>query len=315
MVILSHSFLLPTGDEPDLITYGDRSFNLGRVGVFLFFTTSGYLICGSWLTRPEVRPFLAKRFRRIYPGLVLVIVLSALVIGPLLSSDTGYFDRFETWTYLLRNLLVLPYQYQLPGISGAPLNGVLWTLGVELAAYVITAVLGRLGLLRPWPLLTLTVVLMLAGWSWLYESAHDDLAPVGIRVGLLAYFFAGAWLRSTGAEVTGWMALAGLVVVTAPALLGWPLSGLVVPGFSLVVVYLGTRRLAWASGLVRLGDPSYGMYIWGYVIQRLLLAASGDALSRTEFFLLSLGLSLLGGYASWHLWERRFITARPMSRT
>jgi peptidoglycan/LPS O-acetylase OafA/YrhL len=313
MILLSHAYLLPTGDEPDLIVYADRSFNLGRLGVFVFFIVSGYLICGSWMSRPDARPFLVKRLRRIYPGLVLAVVLTVLVVGPLLSSDAGYFRRVETWLYLVRNLLVFPYQYSLPGVSGAPVNGVLWTLGVELVAYAGIAGLGALGLVRRGPLAVVTLVLTLAGWDWLYGLAPDAYAPVGIRIGLLAFFFAGAFLRSLDTEITGWMAAAALVVLVVPPLLGWPLSSLLVPTLAVVVVHLGTRRLAWASGFVRLGDPSYGMYIYGYVIQRVLLAHGGAEWSMVPFFLVSLALSLAAGYASWLLWERRFVVRRRVA--
>ena len=194
------------------------------------------------------------------------------------------------------------------------MNGVLWTLGVELVAYAGIALLGVLGLVRRGPLAVVTLVLTLAGWDWLYGLAPGEYAPFGIRVGLLAFFFAGALLRSLDTEITGWMAVAALVVLVVPPLLGWPLSSLLVPSLSVVVVYLGTRRLAWASGFVRLGDPSYGMYIYGYVIQRVLLAQGGGDWPMPVFFLVSLILSLAAGYASWLLWERRFVVRRRVAR-
>jgi peptidoglycan/LPS O-acetylase OafA/YrhL len=97
-------------------------------------------------------------------------------------------------------------------------------------------------------------------------------------------------------------AMAGLVAAA--------LIGVVAPVFPLlayVVVFLSTRRSAFWNRVTARGDPSYGIYIYAYPIQQLLvfmhLANNGWVLFA-EASLLSIAL----GYLSWHLVESRALT-------
>ena len=51
----------------------------GPVGVTLFFVLSGYLITGILLKRPSLRTFYWRRFARLAPALVSVVVVVAVV--------------------------------------------------------------------------------------------------------------------------------------------------------------------------------------------------------------------------------------------
>ncbi|MCZ2813426.1 acyltransferase [Modestobacter sp. VKM Ac-2979] len=316
IVVLSHSYLLQTGSEPSPLVYADRPFNWGRLGVFIFFVISGYLICGSWLSRPNLSLFARKRFRRIYPALALMVLLTAFLVGPLVTTSSNYFGESGTWVFTVRNLLLFPYEYTLPGVfDGQVVNGVLWTLGVEVAAYALIALLGFTGALRPAVLLALTLLFSLAGWFWIYDHAPDWYDPLGIRLGLVAFFTAGAWARIADFGVSWRAAAAGAVLLAVPMLADLPLSIVAVPAITVIVLYLGTRPARWASKFVRLGDPSYGIYVYGYVIQQLLTHAFIDQGHPLMLFGLSLILSMAAGYASWHLWERRFVkTSRAVPR-
>jgi peptidoglycan/LPS O-acetylase OafA/YrhL len=135
----------------------------------------------------------------------------------------------------------------------------------------------------------------------------SSLDPISTRLNLVAFFAAGAFVRASGRTPRPTAAVAGVVVVAAAAASGLPLSAVTVPALTVVVLYLGTRAARWASAFVRLGDPSYGIYIYGFVIQQLLMHNGLRDAPRGEFITLSLALSFVAGYTSWHLWERHFL--------
>jgi peptidoglycan/LPS O-acetylase OafA/YrhL len=78
--------------------------------------------------------------------------------------------------------------------------------------------------------------------------------------------------------------------------LSFPLA---LSGFVFVFAYM-TPVVGW---LERFGDPSYGIYLWGWPCQQLVaffVPAAGLFVHVT----LSLTMAVLFGYASWHLVEK-----------
>src|SRR5437764_7651545 len=74
-VIFSHAFLLAENSQdhdPLMILTGGQTI-LGLVGVFMFFTISGYLVTQSFDNTPSPLVFLAKRGLRIFPGLIVCL--------------------------------------------------------------------------------------------------------------------------------------------------------------------------------------------------------------------------------------------------
>ena len=114
-----------------------ESFNLGRVGVIVFFLISGFLIPHSLKhgTRPLAK-FAVSRFFRLYP-LYWVSLAAALAIFPLLF-ETGF-----TAKQLAANVtMVTPLFGQEYVIS------LYWTLFVEMLFYLLCAALFAVGLLH-----------------------------------------------------------------------------------------------------------------------------------------------------------------------
>lgn len=318
MVLVSHSYLLPTGAEPTPAAFRDNAYPWGRLGVAVFFVISGYLICNSWLADPRPARFIEKRVRRIWPGLLTMIAVTVLIVGPLMTASDHFFSDPSTYTYALRNALVFDYQDWLPGVfSGHPehaTNGVLWTLGLEVLCYALLLAAGLAGILgrRRWLVVAVAIGCGLGGWAWFHETliAHGAVVRGSARLSLLAYFFGGAAFRLFDVR-PGWRSAAIAVVAMAVAsALKLPLSILTIPAVLLVVVWLGRQPWRSARRLTRLGDPSYGMYIYGWTIQQLLIEEGlGDA-PRPVFIGASIALAAMTGYASWHLIERRALTHR-----
>src|SRR5579884_3235028 len=182
-VVFSHSFLIAEGSEasePFVRLTGNQCV-LGLVGVFVFFVISGYLVTESWCRRPAPLRFATRRLLRIYPGLAVNALVSALLLGPLVTGMSlgAYLASPELGKFFAHILTLNPGPLQLPGVLfaknsvGLLVNGSLWTLRYEVMMYGLVLLLGIAGLLRPW----VAVLLTLAGIAAVcFEKA---LTPFG----------------------------------------------------------------------------------------------------------------------------------------
>ena len=115
---------------------------LGWMGVAVFFVISGFCIHLSFSRQPDWSMFVQRRFYRIYPPYLLVLLFFA-VIYPLsrLHFNNGYdFAQIISHAFLIHNL-----DYR----SHFGLNPSFWSVAVEVQLYalypVVLALAGRLG--------------------------------------------------------------------------------------------------------------------------------------------------------------------------
>jgi peptidoglycan/LPS O-acetylase OafA/YrhL len=306
-VIFSHAFLIAEGNqehEPLILLTGRQSI-LGLAGVFVFFAISGFLVTQSYETTGSPLRYLAKRALRIFPGLFVALVVSAFVIGPLVTnlSLADYLRRGEVYRYVVGNTLLDFRVHELPGVMfvdnpvGLEINGSLWSLRYEVMMYLMVLVLGALRLLDPRMLLALLAL----GLACL---RFDSLGFLGTWGWLLAFFAVGMVLyklratRLFDARVAA-LAAAGLVlsVPLRQFIELFPLFG----GY--LAIYLALERRLPVLKAARFGDLSYGLYIYGWPVEAMVMWASRGALAWWQLFLLSLPLALAAAWLSWRLVE------------
>ena len=191
MVMWGHAFAL----HGDGVGYG---FHVERVGVGIFFLISGCLVTQSWMRDRSLLRFAARRALRVMPALVVVVALTAFVLGPFVTSlpAAAYLRDGRTWAYL-RWAVLVPGSFQLPGVfpnnpGESVANGSLWTLPLEAICYALVA---AAGLLRDRAPLAMLAVLMIASWGC-YEGGGMVLAMVAVFAGgaLLAAFGIPLWV-------------------------------------------------------------------------------------------------------------------------
>lgn len=314
LVLYSHQHVLLGRVEPDV--FGWTTF--GGLGVSIFFFLSGFLVWSSWARDPDIRRFFVRRSLRIFPALWFVVLFSVLVLGPLLSrlAVPEYFASHETWRYL--SALGLVIRLGLPGVFvdnpyPAALNGSLWTLPVEFLCYVTVALIGTTGLVwRNWIMalsLGLTVIAAAFGALLLGSRFVSHLEMVSIFWWGVMYGYVRARPAS---EVREW-ALVISIALLAFLLLGGRGSertGVLILAAALVVA---AQHLPWGARLTdRLGDLSYGMYIFAFPVQQIVVELGRD---RGWSFTTHLGLSFLVtsvlAYVSWHALERPALRFKP----
>jgi peptidoglycan/LPS O-acetylase OafA/YrhL len=308
-VIFSHAFLLSENSQdhdPLMILTGGQTI-LGVVGVFVFFTISGYLIAQSFDATASPLVFLLKRALRIFPGLFVCLAICAFVIGPLVSglSLADYLAGPGPYLFLLHNAVLdteynrLPEVVFGPGNIGGIVDGPLWSLPCEVLMYLMLFGLGVCRLLT----LRTGLALLAIGIGCLWFEITDAL---GGAFWLLPFFAAGICcyrLRGSRFIAGHWALLAAFgLALSIPArlfLVAFPLFG------SYLAIYLALTRRLPPVPAARFGDLSYGLYIYGWPIEQCVVYFSGGAAPWWEVFGVSLALALPAAFLSWHAIERR----------
>jgi peptidoglycan/LPS O-acetylase OafA/YrhL len=305
-VLVSHSFVLSGHPEPAI-----GALNVGTIAVFVFFAISGFLITRSWDHEPRLGAFLAKRVLRIFPALIVVVVLVALVAGPLLTSLSAgsYFDAHATWTYVFKNV-VLVEQFHLPGVFthnpfGSAVNGSLWTLPTEFRAYLFIALLGVLTILPKRRA-------VLAIFAFVYVLGLVAPAHTRALLGTLMFyrvFLVGALLYLYREEIPrSPVAAAGLIVA-------WIVLSGTSAGVAVATVAISYAAIVLAyekpvlTRLTAHGDFSYGTYLWAFPVQQTI-AHLWHHVTSLEMILVSLPITVLLAIASWRLVEGPALTLK-----
>lgn len=81
LVLFAHSYPLVGRREDEPLTVLTGYEKGGSIAVGIFFVMSGYLIASSWLASSTPRSFLLKRALRIFPALIVAVLLTVFVLG------------------------------------------------------------------------------------------------------------------------------------------------------------------------------------------------------------------------------------------
>jgi len=306
-VIFSHSFLIATGTEENepLVHLMGPGNALGLYGVFVFFVISGFLLSNSLNFDPSITRYSVNRTLRIVPAFAVCILVSAFVIGPLctLVPLGSYFSSSETWNYILYSLNSFG-DWPLPGVFAyvdrlSPVvNGSLWSLAYEALSYVFLMAVWVF--CRSAGFATATTVAVALG-TWLIPAVKDNVVGIAYT---LPYFAGGVlmqWVYIRYGAKRGLAALSALLLLLAA------LFRLQAFAFALVGAYLvtffGERDNPGSKLAGKIGDCSYGLYLYGWPAEQIVKQFTGT----TSPFLLFLGaLPLAWGLAflSCHLVEK-----------
>lgn len=318
-VLVSHAYPISLGPgtaEP--LQHWLRGNSLGGVSVCVFFAISGFFITKSFDRNPNYRRFLLARVLRIYPALITVLVLTVLISGMFLTTAPGATFWAAGPDYLLQNLSLIRLRLNLPGVFqtnpyGPTINGSLWALFYEVVCYVGVFFAGLVGLLRARRILAIIlasfVILLLLAPSLPFPAralARLNLA-FSFSIGTAFYI----WRDLVPLRLSlalGLSALAALAYVT-------PLFGI---AFTLALSYwvfvIGLTEAPRLLAYNRLGDYSYGTYIYAFPVQQIV-AATGITLPLANMAL-AFPPTLMMAVLSWHLIEKPALALvrRPEAR-
>jgi peptidoglycan/LPS O-acetylase OafA/YrhL len=291
-VLYSHSF--PLTGRPDN--------GPGALAVYVFFIISGYLIAQSWEYDPHPLRFATKRVLRIIPALVVVIVVSTFAIGPVTTAlgTLEYFRSPQTYAYLFGGALA-PCG-RLPGVfdhlPNPCMNGPLWTLPYEMVMYGVIALLGMLlprrlfgfGLLLAFSLFFIAHALEWNRLPILWRLAGQFRQDAMLWC---CFFILASLIWSYRIPLNRYVGVAAAII----AFSGIPYAMLFALPYA-VLTFATQHRF---FGFSRYGDFSYGVYIWAFPVQQLVVSAGITAWLPS--FLLTAVLTLCLAALSWHFIE------------
>jgi peptidoglycan/LPS O-acetylase OafA/YrhL len=322
VVAVAHGLAVGFGWQPHL-----GSTRLGDLAVDGFFVLSGFLVTRSYLRLGTFGRFAWHRVLRIMPGFWVCLVVTAVVAAPLAAlllerSPATVFTAAEdpAWRYVLVNAALPMLQYEIAGLTASNgetvFDGSLWTLQYEALCYAVVGLLGVGGILRSRPAQVLVGIAVV--WAAVLLQ-HAGAIPVDVpllandqllRFLLVFLLGAAACLFADRLPVgRRWALLSTTVVLLAAHLPDYRTVGAAC--FAYLCVYAMVRLpLRWTPSW----DLSYGLYVYHWPVQFLLLLAGGTALGPVAFVATSVALGAALAAVSWLAVEApalRLKDARP----
>lgn len=316
LVICYHSYFLIDGDaRRDIFHSVSGAMPLGSLAVAGFFLISGYLIVKSYSNSRSVKDYLVKRLLRIWPGYAVAYLVSLLIVAPLGGGKLADIRVLKDIFWFLT--------FQEPHVGGVfhglaqeRINGSMWTISYELRCYILVIPLGACGFLRdrrkflaltacfgiaaflpknfsfPFPAVFGTVgadvlligVFCAGGLFYLYR----DLIKFRLRYAMMALpIFFALQLREATAQIA--MMTAGAYILFC------------------VATYKGDNAV---SRLTEKTDFSYGIYLYSYPVQQLILWHDRN-IDMYELLGISVVIAWILGAISWYMVERPALRLKP----
>lgn len=308
----------------------------GFVGVDVFFVISGFLISGIILDETRVgtfslQRFYARRVRRIFPALLLVLVVNLMAgwwlllpvdlvrLGKQLAASAAFVSNFYLW---------FQSGYFSPDARTFPLLH-LWSLGVEEQFYIVWPLI-IIGLRRS-PNWTISAIVLIAISSFclniaLIDNHEADFYSPVTRAWELMLGASLAWLRrrdglvlpsKRSADIT---TIAGLILIVGSTFFFDQQSSY--PGWLALVPTIGTSLILWSGAssgvassilsarvLVFVGLISYPLYLWHWPLLVFSEAFKFAPLTPLERGL-AIAVSFILAWLTYELVESRFRAGR-----
>lgn len=326
-VIITHSYPLSGIPENDILSqWSDQQASLSNIGVRGFFVISGYLIFQSLERSSSLLNYYWKRFLRLYPGLLLVLILTVLLAPFVYHNESrSYLRNIDVYKYIPYNISLYRLKYTIAGVfDNNPhtnaINGSLWTLCYEFTCYLLLSVLFFIRnqkLLIRVLLAALFILLYIANIFYPNQldghiQFHDIHSKYLFTLGI--YFTAGSLLASLG-----WIKEKKLGLLAGISLAGIAISMMLhyyqytsyflLP---LLMISFGKMSTPYLNQIgEKVGDLSYGVYIYGYPVQQTLVYFFH--FNYMELMITSIPVVLFFAFISWHLVEKRALRLKKIS--
>ncbi len=281
-VVISHSSPIVRGGDATELLFLETGYTLGHHAVNVFFVVSGFLIARSFIRSRDVYEYMSARALRLIPGLMIASLITAFILGPLVTSVSlsEYFSDSVTWIYApLITSMVAENTMTLKGVFDTvpfvdELNTPLWTLRWEGLAYLGVMVLGLLGILlspaRFGMVLAAFVAVFMAVTAFTNLRVEISAIDHALRLGFI-FLLGGAFYIYRSRIPLG----------IVPALLAWGLVYLVKDTvfYQITMIVALSYSTFWFAyvpgGIIRqfnkFNDVSYGIYIYGFPIGQVTI--------------------------------------------
>ena len=314
LVIFCHSFHIGMNQEDPFSVITGGRLNFGGFAVAIFFFLSGFYITKSLEKTTSLKDFFIKRGKIIFPQLWIVILLTIVVVG-LFFSKAGikeYLLDKTTYVYLLNMILIpihnLPFSFQ-ENIYGATVNGALWTMPVEMFAYIVLGFMSffcnkilkkRISAVGLHILSTMILMLGLLYADFALESAFFS----AIFRALLLFFVGCLYADYRKRIVLDWRIACVLILVMLIGVFTIVVNYVVVFTLPYIIccLIIGTRQL---KRVPIVFNASYEMYLLGWPIQQMVTSLFGGSMNTYLNFLITVPIDVALALLIYYLVEGR----------
>lgn len=320
-VVVSHSYPLSGGTEKTQWIYEvtNGQIVLASIGLNGFFVISGFFIFQSLQRSPSVISYFKKRFLRLFPGLFVVLLLTLLLIPFVYQGDKSLYSNIDFYTYLPNNLSLYGFQSSIKGVFDThnyhSINGSLWTLRYEFSLYIALALLWVLRKQKTVikACLFISFIALFITHTFFLERFSES-SVLGMRgydiINFGCFFTFGSLLASYNFDSVKdksskfFISIITLLILIIVVSIYFNIFILIKHlAFSLLIILLGYMPLPFFSTFGKIGDMSYGIYIYSFPIQQTLMYFFD--LGLYAFIFWSIFISIIFGYLSWHLIEKQ----------
>lgn len=306
-VVISHSYdLLDEGNEGGVPQIANSLISFSRVGLIMFFFISGLLITESLMTSSSITHFLWKRVLRIYPALIVLIIITIFVIGPIFTTFPlkSYFQSSKTWEYFIGGITLIKLRFYLPGVfKGEGVNGSLWSLPVEFRLYLMLLLLFIITNYKKSVFLFLIVFVFL--FLLFFSEQNKIIFPTWFVPytywGSCFFFGSFVYLLKEKIRVNKKIFICLLItwIVTSPLEILYRLFEMFVICY--VVLLIGYKFAVIKGNFFSENDYSYSIYIYSFPIQKIIIEVLGTK-DLTPLSLFSITIVLLFPFC-WFSWN------------
>jgi peptidoglycan/LPS O-acetylase OafA/YrhL len=283
----------------------------------MFFALSGFLVAGSLERCRTLTGFLSLRALRLIPALAVEVLLSALMVGPLVTNlaPVSYFSSPDLFPYFLN--IAGDIHYNLPGVfTHNPLpsvvNGQLWTIPYELRCYLLISLFALCGLHHRKGIF-LAMLIAVQGelcLSAVLGAPTTNAAYTAPGDVLVLCFLGGIAFHLHRNRIVHSHALGAASLAATAFLLSVPKGDLFVAiSATYFTVYIGLLNPV-ALPLIRSGDYSYGIFLYGFPIQQAIAHWGNWTHNWIASVALSIPLVACVAALSWHCVEKHALKLR-----
>jgi peptidoglycan/LPS O-acetylase OafA/YrhL len=319
LVIVGHSFEQTAGGWPsEILTRITGTLDVGEVSVDGFFLISGYLITASYYGSSSVKSYLIKRCLRIHPAFAIATLVSIFVFAPLSGGWELFADyTWKDWLKIPGKILILSepwvegaFRSLQDPTSQAPLNLPTWTIRYEFICYLTVPVAAYCGLYKRNIFAGVVAILLSVYFLIQYQKFHDNYDSDYMSIiRFLTTFSVGAAFYVHREQLVWNKKISLICTILLCSLITnayWAREVLILCGGYLMFNFALNFKHAFINNIGRTNDISYGVYLYAWPFQMLLIKYHPD-ISPWTLTAYALVFAMVMGYLSWKLVEKPFM--------
>ena len=280
------------------------------------------MIFKSLMNSHTLKGYYWRRFLRLYPGLFCCTSYNNFFIAFLYESEISFLKNKDVYTYLPNNLSLYRIQYSIQRVLSkntyhSAINGSLWTICYEFTLYLLLSllILFRNNIKIVQGVFLVLFIIMYIGYVFYFDYL-SEINFIGLEgkhfLNLGNFFICGSLLSSLQIEKMNYKKIGlGFVFFIFIISIYFGVYNLLKHIlFTILILLVALNPINKICKFGKIGDLSYGIYIYSFPIQQILMYFF--KFNGKQLLFMSLVLSIFFGFFSWHLIEKKAMSYKSI---